>query len=215
MARECESSECRWINVTQYFYVFLISYRTVTIKVFQFERTRTNCSDYRRCVSNTFLQDPALLLVIALEVAHLVAAVSVKTVTHYLSERIAYRNPVVVTNLSRCPVGVPAEVIHYAEVLDLILIKTDVTAEIDTPVLLVYNMPCEAELKTLVLGLTHVTILVIITCTSRGEENQQVLCGVQVSLNGTVQLTTEECEVETDVTGNGGLPLQVGVRHDL
>ena len=76
-------------------------------------------------------------------------------------------------------------------------------------------MPCEAELKTLILGLTHVAILVVVTCTTYRELDEQVLSSVQVSLDGTVQLTAEECEVQTEVTCNGGLPLQVGVSHSL
>ena len=76
-------------------------------------------------------------------------------------------------------------------------------------------MPCEAELKTLVLGLTHVAILVVVTCTTYRELDEQVLSGVQVSLDGTVQLAAEECEVKSEVTCDGGLPLQVGVSHSL
>ena len=76
-------------------------------------------------------------------------------------------------------------------------------------------MPCETELKTLVFCLTHVTILVVVTCTSYWELNQQILSGVQVSLDGTVQLTSKECEVKSNVTCDSCLPLQVGVSHSL
>ena len=76
-------------------------------------------------------------------------------------------------------------------------------------------MPGKAELKTLILGLTHVTILVVVTCTAYRELDKQVLGGVQIGLDGTIQFATEQGEVQTYVTGDGGLPLQVGVSHRL
>ena len=76
-------------------------------------------------------------------------------------------------------------------------------------------MPGKAELNTLIFCLTHITILVVITRTASGELDQQILCGIQVGLNGTIQLSTEEGEIKTDVTGNGGLPFQIRIGHCL
>ena len=76
-------------------------------------------------------------------------------------------------------------------------------------------MISEGELDTLVLGLTEVTILSVITGTLYREFNEQVLGRVDVGIKGTAQLTTEESEVQTDVTSDSGLPFQVRVSHGL
>ena len=73
----------------------------------------------------------------------------------------------------------------------------------------------ERELQTLVLGLTHVAVLEVVTGTLYGECDEQVFRGVDVSLDCTIQFSTQQGEVQTDVTGDGGLPLQVGVSHVL
>ena len=81
--------------------------------------------------------------------------------------------------------------------------------------LLVNSVPRAAALQSLVLSLTHVAILVVVTCTTYRELDEQVLSSVQIGLDGTIQLAAEECEVQTNVTCDSGLPLQVGVSHGL
>ena len=215
MTAQGESTECCWVNITQNLYIVLVCYESIAIQILELERTWTDSTYYGCSIGYTILQNPTLLSIVASKVAHLVATSAIQTESDNLTERIAYRNPVVVTNLGRSPVGVPTKVVHYTKALNLILVEADVTADVDTPVLLVNGVVGEAELKTLILGLTHVAILVVVTCTANRELDEQILCGVQIGFDSTVQLTTEQGEVQTYVTGDGGLPLQVGVSHGL
>ena len=187
----------------------------VASHVHELDGTRTYGSNDVGGIGHTGLQNPAFLLVVAREVAHLVAASASELVAHEGTELLANGNHVVVADFGRSPVGVPSEVVHDAEALDLVAVEGDVSTEVDTPVLLVHGMPGEAELNTLVLGLTHVAILRVVACATHGEFDEQVLCGVDVGLDATVQGTAKEREVETHVAGDGGFPLQVGVGHHL
>ena len=188
----------------------------VAILVLQFEGTWTNGTDNTATVGYAFLQCPSLgCCIVASEVAYLVTAVAIELIAANLSQWLTYSNPVVLTNLGRSPAGVLTEVVHGTKALDLILVETDVTCYVNAPVLLLNSVPCDRELKTLVLGLTHVTILCVVTSTCYRELDKQVLCSIDVCLNVTIDLTTEESEVETQVTGDGCLPLQVGISHCL
>ena len=48
-----------------------------------------------------------------------------------------------------------------------------------------------------------------------GHLHEDVLGGVPVGLEATTELTVPEAVVDTEVTADGGLPLQVGVGEDL
>ena len=98
------------------------------------------------------------------------------------------------------------------QLVHIVLVVVDGGSEAQVIVLGTQNLIVERELDTLVRGLTD--ILILIAETSRGiagNAHQNILGGVPVELDATAQLAIPEAEVQTDVTRDGGLPLQVGV----
>ena len=75
------------------------------------------------------------------------------------------------------------------------------------------GMPGEGSLEAAVLSLAEIAILIVVTGTSHREGDEQILGGVAVVFKRTVECAAEERPVESDVAGDGCLPLQVRVGH--
>ena len=70
-------------------------------------------------------------------------------------------------------------------------------------------VPVQLQLKALVAHLTYVQGRVVKTCRrSDSTGNQKIACLVEIVVDITIQVITEETEVETDVLGICGFPLQ-------
>ena len=100
------------------------------------------------------------------------------------------------------------------ELVDVVLVEVDVAAEGQAPVAGLHQDGVQGHLDTLVGGLADVGVGAREAGDRRqGHVHQQVLGTVPVEVDGTGQAAVQHAEVEADVAGDGGLPLQVGVGH--
>ena len=104
----------------------------------------------------------------------------------------------------------------FHQLVDIVLVVVDGSTETQVEVLGTDNLIVQGQLDTLVGGLADVLILIAETGGGVARHtHQDILGGVPVDIQGTAQFTIPETEVETDVTGDGGLPLQVGITQTV
>lgn len=90
------------------------------------------------------------------------------------------------------------------------------SVEREVEVLRADDVVVDSELDTFVGGLTHVLVLVRETAGLVDRHlHKEVLRIVPVEIQATVDTSVEEAEVDTEVTADGRLPLQIGVTFHL
>ena len=150
-----------------------------------------------------------LWVINSIETVHFVTPNLAESATFYDSEVL------VVIAERTCPL-ILLEFSLAVQLVYFVAVVRDVASETECEVLLVDDVSIDGELETLVGGLTEVLILVSIS-RNRWDVglHQQVLGCIPIEVEGTIDTTVEEAEVETEVTGDGCFPLQVWIRQSL
>ena len=204
----------------------LVSDFAVAVQIFQLHGSRSQAS-VRTCgrvgiLHHAFFQQIvattheelclSVFIDIGLEVIHCIETVSLEAPNQ--SERLSDDDAIVVAVLHVTTNGV-RECLHvglaFSQLVNFVLIEANVEVHVQRVVLVLQDDTVQCQFDTSVRGLADVLLHLGVTDGSDGSGNEQVLHSVPVKVDATGEALLEEAEVETYVTCNRGLPLQVGV----
>ena len=112
----------------------------------------------------------------------------------------------------RTPVGVGVSIDAFEHLFHVVLVVIIGGVDAQIEVLRTNNFIEDGQFDTFIGGLTNVLVLITVASAfGNGNAHQDIFGGIPINIEATTQFPVPETEVETEVTTDRGLPLQVWV----